>query len=42
MALLDRHIGFVAALRDAGLPVSLAEGLDVLQQDGLCHQRSPT
>jgi uncharacterized protein with von Willebrand factor type A (vWA) domain len=30
MALLDRHIGFVAALRDAGLPVSLAEGLDAV------------
>ncbi len=28
MALLDRHIAFVEALRDAGLPVSLAEGLD--------------
>src|SRR4051794_606929 len=31
MALLDRHIGFVAALRDAGLPVSLAEGLDAVR-----------
>jgi uncharacterized protein with von Willebrand factor type A (vWA) domain len=30
MALLDRHIGFVAALREAGLPVSLAEGLDAV------------
>ena len=28
MSLLDRHIAFVEALRDAGLPVSLAEGLD--------------
>ncbi len=28
MTLLDRHIAFVEALRDAGLPVSLAEGLD--------------
>jgi uncharacterized protein len=31
MALLDRHAGFVAALRDAGLPVSLAEGLDAVR-----------
>lgn len=31
MALLDRHLGFVAALRDAGLPVSLAEGLDAVR-----------
>jgi hypothetical protein len=30
MALLDRHIGFLAALREAGLPVSLAEGLDAV------------
>jgi len=28
MALVDRHTGFLRALRDAGLPVSLAEGLD--------------
>ncbi|GAA3834275.1 VWA domain-containing protein [Sphaerisporangium flaviroseum] len=28
MALLDRHVAFVDALRRAGLPVSLAEGLD--------------
>ena len=28
MALLDRHIAFVEALRAAGLPVSLSEGLD--------------
>ncbi|WP_084516732.1 vWA domain-containing protein [Microtetraspora niveoalba] len=26
--LLDRHVAFVAALREAGLPVSVAEGLD--------------
>jgi uncharacterized protein len=29
--LLDRHTGFVAALRGAGLPVSLAEGLDAVR-----------
>ncbi|WTW98721.1 VWA domain-containing protein [Streptomycetaceae bacterium NBC_01309] len=28
MALLERHVGFLDALRGAGLPVSLAEGLD--------------
>ncbi|GAB3676786.1 VWA domain-containing protein [Actinocorallia lasiicapitis] len=28
MSLVDRHTGFVHALREAGLPVSLAEGLD--------------
>ncbi|MGC5010678.1 vWA domain-containing protein [Streptosporangium sp. DT93] len=28
MSLLDRHVGFVHALREAGLPVSPAEGLD--------------
>ncbi|NUR88804.1 MAG: VWA domain-containing protein [Nonomuraea sp.] len=28
MSLIDRHVGFVHALREAGLPVSLAEGLD--------------
>src|SRR5689334_21699904 len=28
MTLLDRHIAFVEALRHAGLPVSLSEGLD--------------
>lgn len=28
--LVDRHIGFVEALRGAGLPVSLAEGLDAV------------
>jgi len=28
MALLDRHIEFIEALRTAGLPVSLSEGLD--------------
>jgi uncharacterized protein with von Willebrand factor type A (vWA) domain len=31
MSLLDRHIAFVEALRTAGLPVSLAEGLDAVQ-----------
>jgi uncharacterized protein with von Willebrand factor type A (vWA) domain len=31
MSLVDRHVGFVHALRDAGLPVSLAEGLDAAQ-----------
>ncbi|MGI8336900.1 vWA domain-containing protein [Actinomadura scrupuli] len=31
MSLLDRHTGFVAALRTAGLPVSLAEGLDAVR-----------
>lgn len=30
MSLLDTHIGFVEALRAAGLPVSLAEGLDAI------------
>ncbi|MCW2762233.1 MAG: hypothetical protein JWR85_2434 [Marmoricola sp.] len=34
MTLLDRHIEFVEALRDAGLPVSLAEGLDAVQAIG--------
>lgn len=28
MTLVDRHISFLTGLRDAGLPVSLAEGLD--------------
>ncbi|WP_084960199.1 vWA domain-containing protein [Thermoactinospora rubra] len=28
MSLVDRHVGFVHALREAGIPVSLAEGLD--------------
>lgn len=28
MSLVDRHVGFVHALRAAGVPVSLAEGLD--------------
>ncbi|TMR99702.1 VWA domain-containing protein [Nonomuraea basaltis] len=28
MSLVDRHIGFVHALREAGVPVSVAEGLD--------------
>ncbi len=31
MSLLDRHIEFVEALRAAGLPVSLAEGLDAVR-----------
>lgn len=31
MPLLDRHVGFVAALREAGLPVSQAEGLDAVR-----------
>jgi uncharacterized protein len=31
MPLLDRHVGFVAALRQAGLPVSQAEGLDAVR-----------
>ena len=31
MSLLDRHIAFVEALRSAGLPVSLSEGLDAVQ-----------
>ena len=31
MSLVDRHIAFVEALRDAGLPVSLAEGLDAVR-----------
>ena len=34
MSLLDRHLGFVEALREAGLPVSLAEGLDAVQALG--------
>jgi uncharacterized protein with von Willebrand factor type A (vWA) domain len=31
VTLLDRHIEFVEALRSAGLPVSLAEGLDAMR-----------
>jgi uncharacterized protein with von Willebrand factor type A (vWA) domain len=31
MSLLDRHIGFVTALREAGLTVSVAEGIDAVQ-----------
>ncbi|MDP3891256.1 VWA domain-containing protein [Nocardioides sp.] len=34
MALLERHLGFLAALRGAGLPVSLAEGLDAVSALG--------
>ena len=35
MTLLDTHIGFVEALRSAGLSVSLAEGLDAI--DAMRH-----
>ncbi|MGN9838874.1 vWA domain-containing protein [Nonomuraea sp. H19] len=31
MSLLDRHVGFVRALRESGVPVSVAEGLDAAQ-----------
>jgi uncharacterized protein with von Willebrand factor type A (vWA) domain len=31
MALLDRHLAFLEALRDAGLPASTAEGLDAVR-----------
>jgi uncharacterized protein with von Willebrand factor type A (vWA) domain len=31
MTLLDRHVGFVAALREAGLTVSVAEGIDAIE-----------
>jgi uncharacterized protein with von Willebrand factor type A (vWA) domain len=34
MTLLDRHIAFVEALRAAGLPVSLSEGLDAIHAIG--------
>ncbi|MGO4257608.1 VWA domain-containing protein [Marmoricola sp. RAF53] len=34
MSLLDRHIAFVEALRAAGLPVSLSEGLDAVHAIG--------
>jgi uncharacterized protein with von Willebrand factor type A (vWA) domain len=34
MTLLDRHIAFVEALRSAGLPVSLSEGLDAVHAIG--------
>ncbi|MBE7324054.1 VWA domain-containing protein [Nocardioides sp. Y6] len=34
MSLLERHLGFVEALREAGLPVSLAEGLDAVEALG--------
>ena len=30
MTLLDRHVGFVAALRDAGLTISVAEDMDAV------------
>ena len=35
MTLLDTHIGFIEALRSAGLSVSLAEGLDAI--DAMRH-----
>jgi uncharacterized protein with von Willebrand factor type A (vWA) domain len=35
MSLVDRHTAFVAALRDAGLPVSIAEALDAVRAMGL-------
>ncbi|WP_445256147.1 VWA domain-containing protein [Nocardioides aurantiacus] len=31
MTLLDRHLAFLRALRDAGLPVALSEGLDAVR-----------
>ncbi len=31
MSLLDRHVAFLESLRDAGLPVSLSEGLDAVR-----------
>lgn len=34
MSLVDRHIAFVEALRSAGLPVSLSEGLDAVHAIG--------
>ena len=43
VSLLDRHIEFVEALRDAGLPVSLAEGLDAVRAiDALDIERRET
>ncbi len=43
MTLLDRHIEFVEALRAAGLPVSLAEGLDAVRAiDALDIERRDT
>ncbi|GAA3155055.1 vWA domain-containing protein [Nonomuraea roseoviolacea] len=30
-SLVDRHVGFVRALREAGVPVSVAEGLDAVR-----------
>ncbi len=35
MSLLDRHVAFVEALRAAGLPVSLSEGLDAAHAIGV-------
>lgn len=34
MTLLDRHLEFVVALREAGLPVSVSEGLDAVRAVG--------
>src|SRR4051794_17462561 len=34
MSLLDRHVEFVGALREAGLPVSVAEGIDAARSLG--------
>lgn len=34
MSLLDRHVAFLDSLREAGLPVSLAEGLDAVEAIG--------
>ncbi|GAB3995704.1 VWA domain-containing protein [Nocardioides marmoraquaticus] len=34
MPLVERHVGFLRALRDAGLPVSTAEGLDAVRAVG--------
>lgn len=34
MSLVERHLGFLAALREAGLPVSLAEGRDAVSALG--------
>lgn len=35
MSLVDRHVGFVEALRKAGVPVSLAEDIDAAQATGV-------
>jgi len=39
--LIDRHVAFVAALRGAGLPVSLAESLDATQAMATIDLRYP-